>query len=170
MPTVERAVALARQAGDAATASRALTNIGAAQWNAADPAAKATLDEALRVALEAGDVEDACRAYVCLGWNLLDWFRLDEADWYISAGMKLAEESEFSGFLAYLQVERARLQLARGGCGRGSRSAESGTGAPVPMKCAALTALGRIGVQHGRPRRVQALVGSAWNIATRSTR
>ena len=162
----QRAVALARQAGDAATTSHALTNIGASQWNAADPAAKATLDEALRVALEAGDVEDACRAYVCLGWNLLNWFRLDEADWYITAGIKLAEESEFSGFLAYMQVERARLQLARGEWEEAVRSAESGTGAPIPMKCAALTALGRIAVRRGQPE-AAALLGSAWDLATR---
>ncbi len=162
----QRAVALARQAGDAATTSHALTNIGASQWNAADPAAKATLDEALRVALEAGDVEDACRAYVCLGWNLLNWFRLDEADRYITAGIKLAEESEFSGFLAYMQVERARLQLARGEWEEAVRSAESGTGAPIPMKCAALTALGRIGVRRGQPE-AAALLGSAWDLATR---
>ena len=58
----ERAVALAREAGDAAVTAHALTNIGVSRWGLGDPAGQLTLDEALRVALEAGDVEDACRA------------------------------------------------------------------------------------------------------------
>ncbi len=62
------------------------------------------LDEALRVALAAGDTEDACRAYVNSVWNLLDWFRLDEAERYLRAGVKLAEEEEFLGFLSYMRT------------------------------------------------------------------
>lgn len=161
----QRAAALARQAGDAATTSHALTNIGTSQWNTGDPGAKATLDEALRVALEAGDVEDACRAYVNLAWSLLDWFRLDEAGQYITAGIKLAEESEFLGFLAYMYVERARLEMARGEWDEAVRSAELGTQATLPMRCAALTVLGRIAVRRGRPE-AAGLLGSAWDLAT----
>ena len=37
-------------------------------------------EEALKVALDAGDTEEACRAYVNITWDLLDWFRLDEAE------------------------------------------------------------------------------------------
>jgi DNA-binding CsgD family transcriptional regulator/tetratricopeptide (TPR) repeat protein len=162
----ERAAALARRPGDAATTSHALTNIGSSQWNMGDPAGRATLDEALRVAREAGDVENACRAYVCLGWNLLNWFQLDDAGRYITAGIMLAEESEFSGFLAYLHVERARLELARGEWGEAVRSAGLGTRAPIPMRCAALTVLGRIAVRRGQPE-ATALLGSAWDLATR---
>src|SRR5215467_10937764 len=67
----ERAVALAGEEGDAAVTAHALTNIGVSRWGLGDPAGQPTLDEALRVALEAGDVEDACRAYVNLVRNLL---------------------------------------------------------------------------------------------------
>src|SRR5207244_1401255 len=81
--------------------------------------------EALRVALEAGDVEDACRAYVNLVWNLLDWFRLDEAERYLTAAMKLAEESEFFGILSYMQVARARLDFARGSWDEAVRAADA---------------------------------------------
>ena len=66
------------------------------------------------MALAAGATEDACRAYVCLVWSLLDWFRLDEADRYLAAAIKLAEESESFGILTYMQVQRARLDVARG--------------------------------------------------------
>ena len=53
----ERAVALAREAGDPAIISHALTNIGASQWFLGDPAGRDTMEEALRVALDAGEVE-----------------------------------------------------------------------------------------------------------------
>ena len=76
----ERAAALAREVGDAAVTAHALTNIGVSRWGLGDPAGQPTLGEALGVALEAGDVEDACRAYVNLVRNLLDWFRLEEAE------------------------------------------------------------------------------------------
>src|SRR6476646_11170935 len=91
----ERAAALARETGDAAVMAHALTNIGISRWLLGDPAGQPLLDEALRVALEAGDVEDACRAYVGLVWNLLNWVRLGEAERYLTAAMKLAEETEF---------------------------------------------------------------------------
>ena len=110
----ERAVALARAVDDAAVTAHALTNIGISRWVLGDPAGQPTVDEALRVALEAGDVEDACRAYVNLVRNLLDWFRLEEAERYLTAAMKLAEETEFFGILSYMQVMRARLEFARG--------------------------------------------------------
>jgi len=110
----ERAATLARETGDAAVMAHALTNIGISRWLLGDPAGQPLLDEALRVALEAGDVEDACRAYVGLVWNLLNWVRLDEAERYLTAAMKLAEETEFFGILSYMQAARARLDFARG--------------------------------------------------------
>ncbi len=120
----ERAVALAREVGDAAITSHALTNIGLSRWMLGDPAGQPTLDdEALRVALEAGDVEDACRAYVNLVRNLLDWCRLEEAERYLTAAMKLAEETEFFGILSYIGGAARRTaatgpgrRRARGGC------------------------------------------------------
>src|SRR6266567_9399456 len=147
----ERAAMLARQVGDPAITSHALTNIGVSQWSVGDPAGQRTLDEALRVALDAGDVEDACRAYVCIVWNLLDWFRLGEAERYLTASMQFAEEAEFLGFLSYLQVARARLEFARGSWEEAVRAAEGGVDAFVPTRCAALTVLGRVMVRRGQP-------------------
>ena len=50
----ERAATLARETGDAAVMAHALTNIGISRWLLGDPAGQPLLDEALRVALEAG--------------------------------------------------------------------------------------------------------------------
>ena len=160
----ERAVALAREVGDAAITSHALTNIGTARWFLGDPAGQRIIEEALQVALDAGDTEDACRAYVNITWTLLDWFRLDEAEGYLAAAMKLAEEHEFLGFLSYMHVARARLALARGEWDDAARHAELGVDAHAPTRCAALTVLGRIRVRRGEPGAAE-LLGPAWEIA-----
>ena len=110
----ERAVALARKAGDDRTLSHALNNVGTARWFEGNPACEAMIEEALQVALAAHDTEDACRAYVNLTWTLLDRFQLDEAEGYLQQAVKLAEEAEFLGFLSYMRTEQARLALARG--------------------------------------------------------
>jgi DNA-binding CsgD family transcriptional regulator/tetratricopeptide (TPR) repeat protein len=160
----ERAVALAREVGDAAITSHALTNIGTSQWLLGDPAGQRTLDEGLRAALEAGDVEDACRASVNLVWNLLDWIRLDEAERYLTAAMKLAEESEFFGILSYMQVGRARLDFARGSWDQAVRAAEPAAEVFLPARCPALIVLGRVHVRRGQPR-AAGLLASAWKLA-----
>jgi ATP/maltotriose-dependent transcriptional regulator MalT len=162
----ERAAALARQAGDAATLSHALTNIGTSQWYLGSPAGELTLAEALRVALDAGDVEDACRAYGNRVWNLLDWFRLDEAERSLQESIKLGEEAEFLGFLSYFYMERARLEFARGRWDETVRLAEQGLDAAMPTKCTALTLLGRVRARRGEPG-AASLLGSAWDLAVR---
>ena len=160
----ERAAALARETGDAAVTSHALTNIGVSRWGLGDPAGQPTLDEALRVALEAGDVEDACRAYVNLVRNLLDWCRLEEAERYLTAAMKLAEETEFFGILSYMQVMRARLEFARGSWDEAVRAAEAAVDAFLPARCPALIVLGRVQVRRGQARAAGLLL-SAWKLA-----
>jgi DNA-binding CsgD family transcriptional regulator/tetratricopeptide (TPR) repeat protein len=160
----ERAAALAREVDDAAILSHALANIGISRWHLGDPAAQPTLDEALQVALAAGEVEEACRAYGNLAWNTLDWFRPDEADSYLSAGMRLAGDSEYLSFLTYMQVERARLEFVRGSWDEAVRVAEPLADAFVAARCPALTVLGRVRVRRGQPGGAS-LLSSAWKLA-----
>src|SRR6185437_3383613 len=160
----ERAAALARETGDAAVMAHALTNIGISRWLLGDPAGQPLLDEALRVALEAGDVEDACRAYVGLVWNLLNWVRLDEAERYLTAAMKLAEDTEFFGILSYMQAARARLDFARGSWDEAVRDAEAAVDAFLPARCPALIVLGRVHARRGQPQASRLLL-SAWKLA-----
>ena len=160
----ERALVLARQAGDAGITSHTLNNIGTAQWFLGDPAAHATLDEALRIALQAGEAEEACRAYVNIAWNLLDWYRLDEAEGYLTAGMRLAEGAEQLGFLSYLLVEQARLAFARGQWDEAVRIAELSLVAHAPTRCTALTVLARVHVRRGHPDAAR-LLAEAWELA-----
>jgi DNA-binding CsgD family transcriptional regulator/tetratricopeptide (TPR) repeat protein len=160
----ERAVALAREVGDPAIISHALTNIGVSRWFLGDPAGQRTLEEALRAALDAGDVEDACRAYVNIVWQLLDWFRLGEAERYLIAGIHLAEETEFLAFLSYMHVEQARLEFCRGSWDAAVRLAELCLDADLPVRCPAVTVLGRVMVRRGQPEAADAL-GLAWELA-----
>jgi hypothetical protein len=94
-------IGLAQRGADAAMLSHALANIGVSQRQEGDADGWASLDEALQVALDAGDVEDACRAYVLIVWGLLDEFRLEEAERYLLASVDFAERAEFLGFLTY---------------------------------------------------------------------
>ena len=96
----ERAIALAREVGDAAILSQALTNLGGARWQLGDPVAWSLMEEGLRVALAAGEVEHACRAYILIIWDLLDDLRLDEAERKLADGIRLAEQSDHLGTLA----------------------------------------------------------------------
>ena len=162
----ERAAAMAGELGDAPITSHALTNIGMSKWFLGDPAGQATLDQALRVALAAGATEDACRAYVNMVWTLLDWFRLDEAEQYLTASIKFAEDFEFLGFLSYMQAELARLAFSRAEWDEACRLAELGLDGFMPTKCTALTLLGRLRVRRGQPAAAAALT-PAWELAVR---
>jgi DNA-binding CsgD family transcriptional regulator/tetratricopeptide (TPR) repeat protein len=148
----ERAVALARQVQDRATISHALNNIGTAQWFAGEvTAGQVNLDEALRIALDAGDAENACRAYANLSWSLLDDVRLDEAQRYLADALKFAGDAEFLGFLAYFQVTQARLEFARGQWDAAAGWAQGGLGAHSQARCPALILLGWTRVRRGEP-------------------
>jgi DNA-binding CsgD family transcriptional regulator/tetratricopeptide (TPR) repeat protein len=160
----ERAAALAAAVGDAAILSHALTNIGLARWHLRDPAGESTLTEGLRVALAAGETEDALRAYVGMIWNLLDEVRLDEADRFLAEALALAERAEHLGFLSYLQVERARLCLARAAWDDAVTAAEAAANGQAPMMCPALTVLGRVRARRGQAG-ADDLLERAWRLA-----
>jgi DNA-binding CsgD family transcriptional regulator len=162
----ERAVALAREVGDAAITSHALTNIGSSQCIRGDLGGLDALGEALRVALAADDVEDASRAIVNAVWNLLDWARLDEAERYLTDGLRLAADAEHLAFVTYMHVGLARLDFSRGAWDATVRSAQpcAVPGVSMPMRCAALTVLGRVAVRRGRPE-AETVLASAWDLA-----
>ncbi|HEY2281753.1 MAG TPA: tetratricopeptide repeat protein, partial [Streptosporangiaceae bacterium] len=167
----ERAIALAREMGDDRTTSHALNNVGSAYLFAGNPVGQTMLEEALQIALAAHDTEDACRAYVNLSWTLLDWFRLDEAERYLQRGIKLAEEDEFLGFLAYMRSAQGRLALARGQWDEAIRyaelSLELSTGAHRPTRMSALTVLAQVAVRSGLPDAADRLE-RAWNLVADS--
>nr|WP_214661203.1 LuxR family transcriptional regulator [Streptomyces polyasparticus] len=162
-----RAIGLARASDDAAILSHALNNVGCSLWRTGDPHGRAQLEEALQVALGAGEVEHACRAYANLIWNLLERLEYAEADRYFPAALELADRAEHLGFLSYLQVELALRRFAAADWGEAERYAELGVHDHVPGRCPALTVLARVRIRRGAEGGDE-LLAQAWEMAVRA--
>ena len=163
------AVVVARQAialsGDApATRSHALNNLAIAFERIGDPAAGATFEESLRVALAADEPEHACRAYVNLSLHYLSLLRLDEARRLLADGVEFAERSEFLMFYRYLQVALGTLHWAAGDWDEVEPAAAYALDASPPVRCSALTLIGRTRLRRGAPG-AMATLREAWRIA-----
>jgi DNA-binding CsgD family transcriptional regulator/tetratricopeptide (TPR) repeat protein/energy-coupling factor transporter ATP-binding protein EcfA2 len=162
----QRAVAMARDLDDAALLSHALNNVGTALWDDGHPEGQAILDESLAVALDAGEVEHACRAYVNIVWHLIDVLRFAEAERILEDAIDLADEAEFHGFLRYLQVTRSMVYLALGRWDEAEREAQWALDAEPITRCPALVVLGTVRVRRGEEGGEQ-LLEQAWKIAQR---
>jgi DNA-binding CsgD family transcriptional regulator/tetratricopeptide (TPR) repeat protein len=149
----ERAVALARKVGDPGILSHALNNVGSAHWSLGrTDVARAELAESLSVALAAGEVDHACRAYVNTGWRLMEDLELDEAERYIAGAMALAEGAEHVGFLGYGYLGRALIDFHRGAWDDAVYYADVRLDCQLAVtRCWALTVKGRVRVRRGHP-------------------
>ena len=146
----QRAIALAGPSGDACVLSHALNNLGSARWRAGDPSGRSDLEKSLRIALDAGEVEDACRAYAALAWRLLDDLAPAEAVVYAADGIALAERAEHTGFLQYLTVEQGMVALAGAHWAEAIAAAQVGLNASDTVRCPALILVNRARLRSGR--------------------
>ena len=144
--------------------SHALTNLGLALSRVGDPAAPATLEEGLRVALAAGEPEHACRAYLCLAGHYLDNLGLAEAERWLAEGIEFAEGSEFLVYSRYLQMELATLRFATGDWDEVAAAAAPAMEGSPPFRCAALTVAGRTRLRRGEPG-AREMLREAWRLA-----
>jgi DNA-binding CsgD family transcriptional regulator len=161
----QRALALARPAGDVAVVSHALNNLGSARWRSGDRAGREVVEEGLRLALDAGETEHAVRAYSALAWRLLDDLEPRVADRYIAAGIELADRAEHIGFLHYLTIERAMVALAEARWDDAIRQGRVGLGGTDPVRCAALIVVNRAMLRSGRADPDS--IAEAWDLARR---
>jgi Predicted ATPase len=139
----ERAIAMARTLGDAGLLSHALNNVGLATWDLGRTDGRTRLEESLRVALDAGETEHACRAYTNIAWHLIDDLQLDEATRVLAEAIELADDAEFVGFLRYLHVTAGIVHLARAGWDEAEREAAWGLDASPHTRTPALYVIGR---------------------------
>jgi len=160
----KRAVALARELGDAAILSHALLNVGSARWQLGDPVAWPLMEESLRVALAAGEVEHACRAYIVVAWHHLDELHLGDAERNLTEGIGLAERHDHLGVLGYLSAELGTLKVARAEWEDAVRAAQRGLDAGPLVRHGALTVLGRVRARRGEPGGDE-LLREAWALA-----
>jgi DNA-binding CsgD family transcriptional regulator/tetratricopeptide (TPR) repeat protein len=158
----ERAIALGHDS--AAVRSHALNNLGVALDRTDGPRAMSTLEESLRVALDGEEIEHACRARVNLIWCYLRRLRLEDARRHCLEGIELAERSEFLMFSRYLQVAWGAVRAASGHWGEVLPAAAYGLDGSPPVRCGALTLIGRTQLRRGEPEAMETLQ-EAWRVA-----
>ncbi|HRW18445.1 MAG TPA: AAA family ATPase [Dermatophilaceae bacterium] len=160
----EQALALPRL--EPATRSHLLNNLGLALARRDDPRWRPAMEESLAVALAADDPEDACRAYVNLAWAELDMLELEAAERHLADGIELAQRVEFLTFSRYLQFVRGRLLAARGQWADAEAAAGPALEGAPPIRCAALSLVGRLRARRGEPDALEVL-REAWALALR---
>ena len=160
----DRAIELARETGDAAILAHALNNVGAARVDRGSELGWSMLVESLRIALAAGEIEHACRSYVNLTWNQLDYLRLDDAERYLAEAMQLAERTDHLAYLSYFYVTLGRLKLARGEWEAALRAVARVNREVTHHHCPALIVQGRVKVRRGEPGGDR-LLRDAWRLA-----
>ncbi|MFG1921826.1 AAA family ATPase [Cryptosporangium sp. NPDC048952] len=164
-PLARRAAAMAEAVGDAGQLSHALNTLGQSVWW---DEGRTHLEESLRVALAGGGTEAACRAYVNLSMLLVDVVDLDEAERILTAGIALADEAEFLGYLRFLRLNLSQVDFMRDRWDRVEREAGSFVDAELALRCNALLYLGRIRVRRGQEGG-EALLRQAWTLAQQLT-
>ena len=160
----QRAIAMARALGDPGLLSHALNNVATCLIDEGDPAGRTMLEESLAVALDAGEIEHASRAYVNMSWHLLDALAFAEAEQLLEDAIDLADESEFHAFRAYLQMTRSMVYLALGRWDEAEREAPAVTDHGAVTRCPALIVVGTVRVRRGQEDG-QRQLDEAWEMA-----
>ncbi|MFI7706038.1 ATP-binding protein [Nonomuraea sp. NPDC049480] len=158
----EQAIALGKDTP--ATLSHALNNLAMALWGTGDARARSSMEESLRIALAADEPEHACRAYVNLILYYLELLHLDDARRLLPEGIEFAERSDFVMFTRYLQVALGALHFATAEWDQVVSAAAYALDSSPPVRCAAVTLIGRTRLRRGEPGAVETL-REAWQIA-----
>jgi DNA-binding CsgD family transcriptional regulator/energy-coupling factor transporter ATP-binding protein EcfA2 len=164
IPVAERAIALGRD--NPATLSHALNNLAVALFRRGELNARSTMVESLRVALAADEPEHACRAYLNLIERDLEHLRLNDARRQLSEALEFAERSEFTTYFRVLHTALGKLHLATADWDQVEPAAALALDASPPVRCGALTVIGRTRARRGEPGPAETL-REAWQLANR---
>jgi DNA-binding CsgD family transcriptional regulator len=149
-----RAIALAEQLGNTETLVHALTNVGAARCYAGDDLGKEELTRSVRLALDCGYLEHACRALLLLAWTTMSGMRLDEADHRFATAIAFAMEHDLDFNRWYLQSGRAALRAHQGAWDAAETEIRQLLRQPrvLPVtRLVALATLGQVCARRGSP-------------------
>ncbi len=150
----ELTLALARELGDAAIEARALDALGTIAFLVDGPPARATSERGLELALGAGLIEDALRAYVNLGWAAVRHRAYALARRYLAAGLEYANDPGQDMWRLYLLAYRTRADLEQGQWTRAAETAalivQERRASALPVMIA-LTVTGRARARRGDP-------------------
>jgi DNA-binding CsgD family transcriptional regulator len=145
----QRAISMAQSLGDPGLLSHALNNVGMALWDTGDEQGEALLQQSLRIARDAGQVEHAFRAALNMAWHLINGLRLGEARAVLDETIDLCEATESDGFLRHLHMTRAMIGLRRADWDEAERDVAWGMDAPLPVRSPALAMAGLVRVRRG---------------------
>ncbi|MGH3875799.1 MAG: ATP-binding protein [Actinophytocola sp.] len=109
----EKAIGMARAAGDTAVLAHALNTVGCVRW-VVPPYDTDLLIESLRVARAAGLTQETARAYHNLADGCINLMRDEDAETYLSKGIGFCDAHDLVLSEAYLLVLRALLRLDQG--------------------------------------------------------
>lgn len=145
-----RALELARRLGDDETLVYALTNIGAAEFDAGIPSGRETLERARTLADRLG-LED----HVGRGFALFVIYGLHHRDFalaerYLAPGLEYCTERGLDTPRGYLIAQRGRLELYRGSWDAAAESAGSVLRDPRSPPLARVWALATLGLLRAR--------------------
>ncbi len=156
----ERAIALAERLGETETLVHALANIGSARDFAGGDHGNEELTRSLQLALAAGLVDQAGRAFTNLAWHALWAMRLDEAEQRLAAAIAYVAEHDLDNYRWYLLATQAALRVRRGDWDGAEidlrHLLRQPLGSPLP-RIVALTAWGQVCARRGSPEAPEAL-------------
>ncbi len=149
-----RAAELARRLGDREILASARLNLSAAQYAAARPGGRESLEHELTFALSVGLEELAARAYNSLVRIAARSREYEVVDTYLDAGFEYCRDRELGNFRQGLGAERARVLLDRGEWTAATDAANlvlstARTAGTAPF--IALTVLGLVRARRGDP-------------------
>jgi DNA-binding CsgD family transcriptional regulator len=149
-----RALEVAGGLGDEAIEANVLCSLGTMEFLSGGPAARATAERSLELALRLGLEEDVLRAYANLTWAAVRHRALPLADAYLDAATEYASDPWLELWWIYLTGYRARTELDHG---RWDDAAETAAlvirrrrASPLPAVIA-LSVGGRLRARRGDP-------------------
>ena len=147
-----KALALARRAGDAAVEAHALNNIGTTLAGGRQELGWRLLRRSLELSLSHGFEDHAARAYNNLASRAVEYRRLADAERWLEEGIAYDDDRGLHGHLCYLLGWQAILHLLRGRLDAAAASAQRALANPrlsVILRVNPLCALGRVRALRG---------------------
>jgi predicted ATPase/DNA-binding CsgD family transcriptional regulator len=150
----ERAIALAERLGETPIIAHALINVGTARSYAGDGHGEEEIIRGRDLALTAGLVDQAGRAYNNLAWTTLLDMRLEDAERRFTAGIAYAVDHDLATYHQYLLAGQATLRVLQGAWEIAERELSELLQQPrlsSVNRIMALTPLARLQVRRGDP-------------------
>jgi DNA-binding CsgD family transcriptional regulator/tetratricopeptide (TPR) repeat protein len=150
----ERAIALARQLGQAEILCHALNNVGTAEMFAGRAGGQARLEQSLALALDNGFHEQAARVYTNVSEHAVVFKDYARAEHWLAEGIAFDRRHDLDAWTHYLVGWLAQLRLEQGRLAEAERIAGEVLATPrltAVMRLPALTVQAKVHMRRGDP-------------------